>query len=151
MLGLFKSSIFGNTISIISLAIGLWSLWITYRTFKKTKFVESKIKETKVHTESKYLLNDYKKTAIPILENKLKALQKEGYATNSFIMELSKITRTILDFSSSLDSESVSCIQEAHTFIFKFKDYKDENQLRVLNNHIVAVINILKKGENISS
>ncbi len=148
---LFQSSIFGNTIGILSLIVGLYSVWITYHTLKKTKSIESQIKETKIHTESKYLLNDYKKIAVPDLTNKLQALEETGFVTNNFIMSLSKITCTILDFSTCSDSESVSQLQKAHAFISTFQDYKDEKQLRSLVNHIVTVINILRKGENISS
>ena len=49
------SSVFGNTIGVISLFIGIVSLIITIFTFKKAKLVEEEIKEYKGRSKNKIM------------------------------------------------------------------------------------------------
>lgn len=144
------SSVFGNTIGVISLFIGIVSLIITIFTFKKAKLVEEEIKEIKAEARTKLCFDNYRPKALEELKNKRDALSKPHKPSFAMMRSLLQTFHTLDDFSKPLGQQNAATIKEAYSFI-KNNVYTnieiESNDFVALLEYLTQIINILEKGE----
>ncbi len=144
------SSVFGNTIGVISLFIGIVSLIITIFTFKKAKLVEEEIKEIKAEARTKLCFDNYRLKALEELRNKRDALNTPQKPSSAMMRSLLLIFLTLRNYSKPLGQQNAAIIKEAHSFIKKnvYTNIEIEsNDFVELLEYLTQIINILEKGE----
>lgn len=145
-----SSSVFGNTVGVISLLIGIISLFITIFTFKKAKLVEEEIKEIKAEARTKLCFDNYRPKALEDLKNKRDALSKPQKPSFAMMRSLLQTFHTLDDFSKPLGQQNAATIKEAYSFIKKnvYTNIEIEsNDFVELLEYLTQIINILEKGE----
>lgn len=144
------SSVFGNTIGVISLFIGIVSLVITFFTFKKAKLVEEEIKEIKTEARTKLCFDNYRLKALEELKNKRDALNTPQKPSSAMMRSLLLIFLTLCNYSKPLGKQNAAIIKEAYGFIKKnvYTNIEIEsNDFVELLEYLTQIINILEKGE----
>lgn len=144
------SSVFGNTIGVISLFIGVISLVITIFTFKKAELVEKEIKEIKTEARTKLCFDNYRPKALEELKNKRDALNTPQKPSSAMMRSLLQTFHTLDDFSKPLGQQNASVIKGAYNFIKKnvYTNIEIEsNDFVELLEYLTQIINILEKGE----
>lgn len=146
---IIESSLFGNSIGLISFIMGIISFVITCFTYRKTRLVKEEVEKITQTASSRARLSVYKKSFIETLQTKLDLIEKQRYISSTDIFSLARIARQILDCSDGLKKENKQIIRDAYEFIFHYASYKDEMQLRQLGDYITRIINILENGDEI--
>lgn len=145
VLNIIKSSLFGNSIGIISFLIGIISLIITVRTFNKAKLVEQEIQKIRSAAKDQIILSEYKPEAIKSLQNKRNAIKETQICSEQMRLELIEITSNILSCSASLKPCSEELVTETHNYL-RSHDSSSCN-IGDLVDYLTKIENILKKGE----
>lgn len=145
VLNIIKSSLFGNSIGIISFLIGIISLVITILTFHRTKLVRDEINKIRSAAKEQMILNEYKPEAIKSLQNKRNAIKETQIFSEQMRLELIEITSNILSCSASLKPCSEELVTKAHNYLHSH----DASLCNIgdLVDYLTKIENILKKGE----
>ena len=146
---IIESSLFGNSIGLISFIMGIISFVITCFTYRKTRLVKEEVEKIVQTASSRTRLSVYRKSFLEILQTKFDLIEKQGYISSTDIFALSKVSLQILDCSDGLKEKNRQIVRDAYEFIFHYTSYKDEMQLRKLGNYITRIINILENGDEV--
>ena len=148
ILDIIQSSLFGNSLGIISFVIGVISLIITIRTFNKAKLVEKEIQKIQSAAKEQVILSEYKPEAIETLKNKRSAIMETQICSEQMRLELIEITSNIISCSAPLQAKSTALITEAHDYLLLLGNNGTVScDIGKLVDYLTKIENILKKGE----
>ncbi len=147
MIELYKSSILGNTIGIISLIIGLISLIITCKVNHTARYIKSKITETKSRTIALVNLKHITPTIITKLTNISSAIENVQFVSGQSLLSLSKNCSSLSEYIKYFKESDRILFKDAKAYINSLNSTEDANTLRELLYYIEQIIDILKRGD----
>lgn len=148
---MMASSYMGNTIGMISLVVGVISLIWTYKTYRKTKEIESKLPEEKAKAIDLKLFKDYRAKALSTLHTFQNAARKAGGISKQRCNDLITIINRIRGYNEFFSPEDMESLNAEYEKLIKM--IKEDNDLKGNNGYIEYIeissklINILEKGK----
>lgn len=152
MMGVFKSSLTGNIVGIISLLVGLVGIIITVKTMKSAKRIEEDLKNAQINALDKKRFHEARSTTLVKLRTKRKAAQREGIISINLCNDVLTIINDLKGYSNILSDMDQMVIEESGKELKRItssiQNTKCTNDNVIDFDKAVAdIINMLSKGE----
>lgn len=152
MIEILKSTITGNVVGLLSLLAGIVGIFITIKTMKTAKRIETDIKEAKIVALDKKRFNSNKEAYLKKLNSQRKAVSKHEVLSYSLCNDVLSIINDLKGYSNIITEIDMDIIEQQRnklqriSSISKYEETVSKS-LQEFDVVIATIINILCKGE----
>lgn len=152
MIGIVESTITGNVVGLLSLLTGIVGIFITIKTMKTAKRIETDIKEAKIVALDKKRFNKNKEAYLKKLKSQRKAVSKQEVLSYSLCNDVLSIINDLKGYSNiitEIDMDIIEQQQNKLQHISSISKYEEtiSKSLQEFDVAVSTIINILCKGE----
>lgn len=150
MAELLRSTLVGNVIGIISLLIGVVSFTVSCLTYNKTRIIEAKIREEKIHAIEKYQFSVETKEIEDGLEKLLRGLENKNQLGYKQAKQIFSMIYHVSNKETVLIDKDKKRLKEISSDMKRICDRIDRGE-KIIQSECIACIeetlSIIKRGE----
>lgn len=147
MIKLLESTVFGNTVGIISFIIGIISLIMTIKVNKSAKEIRQLVNKAQSKAINAVNLRNECPNIISYLSDLSQSIRNARYVSWQVAVDMSNTSMTLSQYENCIGENSLEVFQEANNYFANFPETDDEEKIRKLLAYIAVIIDILKKGD----
>mgnify|MGYP001864031895 CR=1 FL=1 len=147
MIKLLESTVFGNTVGIISFIIGIISFIMTIKVNKSAKEIKRLVNKAQSKAVNGVNLRNSRQDFIERFSNLSQSIKNARYVSLHAASDINGLSLILSQYKDCIGENSLEIFQEANNYFANFPETDDEEKIRKLLAYIAVIIDILKKGD----